>query len=272
MIGVQTGYIKPGESYDVILERAVKNLEDHDFLVISETPLAISQGRLVDETEFKPSFSAYFLAEIWSKYIWGYFLGPLLGIKKRTIKNLRKLPPEARYHKELILQYYGWRHALKPASEAGVDLSNAPGTCVSLLPQDPQGLSEEIETKIGKISGKNVNVVIIDTDATYKLGKLIFTSLPVSASGIKNNWGLLAYLLGRLGRIMGPTPLGISKPHRLEKIFQIARAAEEHQKLHENNMETVYDMQKLLEGKVNNITIDMLDSITHMPAVIVREL
>ncbi len=94
MIGVQTGYIKPGESYDVILDRAAKHLQDQDFLVISETPLAISQGRLVDETEFIPSLSAYLLAELWSKYLWGYFLGPLLGIKKRTIKNLRKLPPE----------------------------------------------------------------------------------------------------------------------------------------------------------------------------------
>ena len=271
MIGVQTGYIKPGESYDVILDRAAKHLQDQDFLVISETPLAISQGRLVDETEFIPSLSAYLLAELWSKYLWGYFLGPLLGIKKRTIKNLRKLPPEARPHKELILQRYGWRHALKPASEAGVDLSNAPGTCVSLLPHDPQGLSEEIGAKIVNSSGKNVTVVIIDTDATYQLGKIIFTSLPVSASGIRNNWGLFAYLLGRFGRILGPTPLVISQHHKLEKIFQIARAAEEHQKIHENNMETVYDMQKLLEGKVNTITIDMLDSITHMPAVIVRE-
>jgi len=271
LISVNTGYIKPGESYDVIIDQAVSLLEDEDFLVISETPLAVSQGRLVDEAEFKPSISAYFLADIWSKYLWGYILGPLLGIKKRTIENLRKLPPEARSHKEVILHYYGWKHALKPASEAGVDLSNAPGTCVSLLPDDPQGLSEEITMKIKHISGKKVTVMVIDTDATYKIGKTKFTSLPVSIKGIRNNLGVFGYLLGRLGQIIGPTPLGVSEVHNIDEIFQIARAAEEYQEIHANNMETVYDMQKLLEGDVNNITLDMLDSITHTPAVIVRK-
>lgn len=271
LIAINTGYIKPGEPYDVILENAINLLEDGDFLVISETPLAVSQGRLVDEAEFKPSISAFILADVWSKYLWGYIFGPLMGIKKRTIKNLRKLPPEARSHKEVILQHYGWKHALKPASEAGVDLSNAPGSYVSLLPDDPQGLSEEISLKIQRISGKNVTVMIIDTDATYKIGKTIFTSLPISIAEIKNNWGMFGYLLGRLGHIVGPTPLGVSQEHNIDKILQIARAAEEYQKIHENNMETVYDMQKLLEGDVNTITIDMLDSITHIPAVIVRK-
>ena len=106
-IPIKTDYINPGGSYDVIIEGAVKFLKDDDFLVVSETPLSIAQGRLVDESEFKPSISAYFLAEIWSKYLWGYIFGPLLRIKKRTIKNLRRLPPEARSHKEVILKYYG---------------------------------------------------------------------------------------------------------------------------------------------------------------------
>ena len=78
--------------------------------------------------------------------------------------------------------------------------------------------------------------------------------------------------MGRLGNILGPTPLGISKHHNIDKIFQIARAAEECQKIHENNMETVYDMQELVEGDISDITVEMLDSITHMPAVIVRKL
>ncbi|KAF5064318.1 MULTISPECIES: coenzyme F420-0:L-glutamate ligase [Methanobacterium] len=271
LIPVQSGYIKPGEPYDVIIENAVDFLEDGDFLVVSETPLAVSQGRLVDEAEFKPSFSAYILADLWSKYLWGYILGPLLGIKKRTIKNLRKLPPEARSHKEVILNYYGWKHALKPASEAGVDLSNAPGTCVSLLPHDPQSLSKDMAAKIKSICNKNVTVMVIDTDATYKIGKMKFTSLPISIKEIRNNWGIFGYLLGRLGNIIGPTPLGVSKHHELDEIFQIAQAAEECQKIHENSMETVYEMQELLDGDVTTITIDMLDSIIHSPAIIVRK-
>ncbi|BDZ67908.1 coenzyme F420-0:L-glutamate ligase [Methanobacterium ferruginis] len=270
-IPVKTHYIRPGESYEIIIENAVECIEDDDFLVISETPVAISQGRLVDESEFKPSISAYFLADVWSKYLWGYIFGPLFKIKKRTIKNLRKLPPEARSHKEVILKYYGWKHALKPASEAGVDLSNAPGNCVSLLPHDPQGVSEEIEKKIMEVSGKKVTVMIIDTDATYKIRKTKFTSLPISIDEIRNNMGIFGYLLGRLGTILGPTPLGVSQTHNFDEIIQIASKAEECQKIHENNMETVYDMQKLLEGDINNITLDMLDTILHTPAIIVRK-
>jgi len=270
-IPIKTDYINPGGSYDVIIEGAVKFLKDDDFLVVSETPLSIAQGRLVDESEFKPSISAYFLAEIWSKYLWGYIFGPVLRIKKRTIKNLKKLPPEARSHKEVILNYYGWKHALKPASEAGVDLSNAPGTLVSLLPHDPQSVSEVMEKKILDTSGKKVTVMIIGTDATYKIRKTMFTSLPISIPQIKNNMGIFGYLLGRVGKIIGPTPLAISQPHKIENIMKIAVAAEECQKNHESNMETVYDMQKLSDGNLNGITVEKLNSITHMPAVIVRK-
>lgn len=270
-IPVYTGYIKPGESYDIIIENSLDMLEKDDFLVVSETPLAISQGRIIDESIFEPSISSIVLAEIWAKYFWGYLLGPLLGMKKRTILNLRKLPFEARKHKKLILDYYGWKHALKPASEAGVDLSNAPGTYVSLLPEDPQEISEDIGRKIMAKIGKKVIVMVIDTDATYKLGKMNFTSLPISIPEIKNNMGFFGYLMGRLGSIQGPTPLGISHPQNIDNILQIARIADEFQRKSGNNTETVYDMQKKLNGDIKTISVEMLDSIPHIPAVIVRK-
>jgi F420-0:gamma-glutamyl ligase-like protein len=270
-IPVYTGYIKPGESYDIIIENSLDMLEEDDFLVVSETPLAISQGRIIDESIFEPSISSIVLAEIWAKYFWGYLLGPLLGMKKRTILNLRKLPFEARKHKKLILDYYGWKHALKPASEAGVDLSNAPGTYVSLLPEDPQEISEDIGRKIKAKIGKKVIVMVIDTDATYKLFKMNFTSLPISIPEIKNNMGFFGYLMGRLGSIQGPTPLGISHPQNIDNILQIARIADEFQRKSGNNTETVYDMQKKLNGDIKTISVEMLDSIPHIPAVIVRK-
>lgn len=270
VIPVKTNYIRPGEPYDVIIENCKDILDDGDFLVVSETPIAISQGRLVDESEYKPSISALFLAEIWSKYIWGYLMGPIFRIKRRTIRNLRKLPPEARSHKEVILRYYGWKHALKPASEAGVDLSNAPGTFVSLLPDDPQGVSEDISRKIEILTGRKITVMIIDTDATYRFGKRIFTSLPVSIPQIRNNLGFLGYLMGRFATLEGPTPLGVSSFHSVDKLIEIAKLAEEYQKNNGKKMETVYDMENLFQGSSNNITLEMLDSITHIPAVIVR--
>ena len=72
------------------------------------------------------------------------------------------------------------KHALKPASEAGVDLSNVPGTMVSLLPDDPGGVSRDISNKILKNLKIQVTVIIIDTDASYKLMGKLFTSLPIA--------------------------------------------------------------------------------------------
>lgn len=269
-IPVNTGYIKPNESYDVIIDNAADLLEDDDFLVISETPISVSQGRLVDESEYTPTVMSTILAEVWSKYIWGYLLGPLFRIKTRTIKNLRKLPPEARVHKQVILKYYGLKHALKPASEAGVDLSNVPGAMVSLLPEDPDGVSMDIASKIRKNFGKNVTVMIIDTDASYQIHNTKFTSLPIAIDGIHSDMGFFGYLLGRFSTLIGPTPLGISRSVEMDQILKVANAAESYHKNNENDIETVYDMNNIFNGDVGDVTIEMLDSVKHTPAVIVR--
>lgn len=272
VIPLKTGYIKPGESYDIIVEKAKDLLKDGDFLVLSETPISVSQGRLVDEAKFEPSILSTILADIWSKYLWGYVLGPLFRIKRRTITNLRKLPPEARSHKKVILEYYGLKHALKPASEAGVDLSNVPGTFVSLLPQEPEMVVKDIARKIAKDLNIDVTVMIIDTDASYKIGDWKFTSLPQAVNGIKSDLGIFGYILGRFGRIMGPTPLGISKTCDLDEVMAIGQAAENYHKKNEMDVETVYDMQKIFDGNIDGVTLEMLDSVEHTPAVIVKKL
>jgi len=269
-IPVKTGYIKPNEPYNIIIERAADSLEDGDFLVISETPISVSQGRLIDESKFKPTLVSFLLADVWSKYLWGYILGPIFRIKKRTIKNLRRLPPEARTHKRVILDIYGLKHALKPASEAGVDLSNVPGAMVSLLPENPQKVSQDIASKIKQELGKNVTVMIIDTDASYQIFNTKFTSLPIALEGIHSDMGIYGYLLGRFSRMLGPTPLGISKPENIDYTFKIANIAENYHKNNEKDIETVYDMKNVFNGDIDNVTIEMLDSVEHTPAVIVR--
>ncbi len=270
IIPVKTDYIKPNESYDIIIRNAAEFLKDGDFLVISETPISVSQGRLVDESKFQPSLLSFLLADIWSKYLWGYILGPIFRIKSRTIKNLRKLPPEARSHKRVILEYYGLKHALKPASEAGVDLSNVPGTMVSLLPDDPQSVTRDISAKIKRDHRIDVTVMIIDTDVSYEIMGKIFTSLPIALNGIRSDMGFFGYLLGRFAKILGPTPLAVSRPQNLNKALKIAKIAENHHKKNEKDIETVYDMKNIFKGDITGVTIEMLNSVEHTPAIIVR--
>lgn len=267
VIPIETGYIKPNGSLNPIIEPATKLMKDGDYLVIAETPISVSQGRLIDESKYKPSLKAKFLAVIWSKYIWGYILGPLLKIKKRTIKNLRKLPKETSAHKEVVLQLYGWKHALKPASEAGIDLSNAPGTSVSLLPENPEEVAKSIKKKINK----SVTVMIIDTDATYMKNGHYFTGLPLAIDGIEANKGVIGYVKGQLSENMGSTPLGCSRKISVEEGLKIANIAEEYQRSLDTAMPTIHSVKSVLNVDGGVVTVEDLDSITHTPAVILRK-
>ena len=267
VIPIETGYIKPNENLNSIINPAKEIMEDGDYLVISETPVSVSQGRLVDESQYSPSLKDKFLTTVWSKYLWGYVFGPILGIKKRTIRNLRRLPKETYAHKEVVLQLYGLKHALKPASEAGIDLSNAPGSCVSLLPENPQKVAKQLKAEIGK----NVCVMIIDTDATYKKNEKYFTGLPIAIDGIEANKGVIGYVKGQLGENMGSTPLGCSENISVEKGLKIANIAEDYQKSLATEMSTIHSVKSVLGTDESSITIEALDSITHTPAVIIRK-
>jgi len=267
VIPIETGYIKPNEDLSAIIEPAKRLMEDDDYLVIAETPISVSQNRLVDESKYTPSLMAKFLTTVWSKYLWGYVLGPLLGIKKRTIKNLRKLPEETKAHKEVVLQLYGLKHALKPASEAGIDLSNAPGTFVSLLPDNPEKVAKEIRDEIGK----DVCVMIIDTDATYMKNGKYFTGLPIAIEGIDADNGFFGYLKGQLSENMGSTPLGCSEEMDVETALKIANIAEDYQKSLSTEMKTIHSVKAVLGTEIDEVTVEALDSITHTPAVIIRK-
>ena len=272
VIPIETHYIKPNESIDFMIEDISKLANEGDYLVIAETPISVSQGRLVDEADYTPSLKATFLATYWSKYFWGYVLGPILGIKERTIRNLRKLPEESKRHKEVVLQLYGWKHALKPASEAGIDLSNAPGTCVSLLPENPEKVAKEISEEIKNKTNNTITTLIIDTDATYRRGNKYFTGLPIAIPGIEADKGVFGYTLGQLSENLGSTPLGCSRDIGVDEAIEIANVAEDYQKSLSTAMETIYNVKDVLDSDTHEVTVESLDSIIHTPAVLIRKI
>lgn len=272
VIPIETHYIKPNESIDFMIDDISKLANEGDYLVIAETPISVSQGRLVDEADYTPSLKATFLATYWSKYFWGYVLGPILGIKERTIKNLRKLPEESKRHKEVVLQLYGWKHALKPASEAGIDLSNAPGTCVSLLPENPEKVAKEISADIKNKTSNTITTLIIDTDATYRIRNKYFTGLPIAIPGIEADKGVFGYTLGQLSENLGSTPLGCSREIDVDEAIEIANVAEDYQKSLSTAMETIYSVKDVLDSDTHEVTVESLDSIIHTPAVLIRKM
>ena len=64
VIPIETDYIKPYENLDKIIMPAKRLMEDGDYLVIAETPIAVSQGRLIDESRYEPSFTSKFLTTV----------------------------------------------------------------------------------------------------------------------------------------------------------------------------------------------------------------
>lgn len=271
-IPIKTEYIKPNEGYAKLVNLISTKCIDGDIIIVSETPISTAEGNLIDESKYNHGILAYLLCDIWSKYLWGYVLAPILGYKKRTIQNLRRMPKKARAHKQLIYEKYGLKHALQPTSEAGVDLSNVPGEYVSPLPENPDRSAKKLKEEIYKKSNKNVDVIIIDTDPTYEFKGKLFTTLPKALAEIKTDMGIYGYLMQIVSKKRGATILATTQnEYDIDKLIEMANIAEDVQRnASDNFFETIYNMQD--EFNTDKITEDMLLKVTHIPAIILRYL
>ncbi|MCS3900761.1 coenzyme F420-0:L-glutamate ligase [Methanococcus voltae] len=252
------------------------SLNDGDILVVSEKFVSTSQGNFVDENKSKPKLSAYF-CYYWSKYIWGYILGPLLKTRSDRVLNLRKMPkPETLKHKQVVIDNVGFIYALKPASEGGIDLTNVPGTYASLLPSKPKETMDKLYNAIKKEFDVDLTVMLIDTDATYKFYKWYITALPYAIDGIIAKIGVFGYILGKIGNLLnmgglyGATPLAITgnnvyKKYSMELLLYIANLADTSQVPY---TKSIHDLMK----KYNTYTITekVLSDMEHSPVVIVK--
>lgn len=271
-IPVKSKYFKPSEGYDNLVKSIISVCKDDDLVFISETPISTIEGNLVDESQYKYGIVSYLITELWCRYFWGYILGPLFGVSQRTIKNLRDMPIEARNHKEFIYRKYGLKYALQPTAEAGVDLSNVPGTYVSLLPENPEKSARKIKEMVCDKSGKNVEVIVMDTDPTYKIRNTYFTTLPQSLKDIYNDTGIFGYLLRFFSKKIGVTILASTVNIDLDRLIYLANCCENCQRINSDNFfETVYNMKETFSSSYDDVNIEMLCSVCHIPAVLVRK-
>jgi F420-0:gamma-glutamyl ligase-like protein len=282
---IKTKYITKNDDFvnEVInsLKRDIKegkiNIENGDFIILSEKFVSTSENNLVDEKDAKPKFWAYF-CYYWSKYLWGYVLGPLLKTRKDRIKNLRKMPKkETIKHKQIVIDNVGLRYALKPASEGGIDLTNVPGTYASLLPENPKKSAEKIYNAIKKELNVDVVLIIIDTDATYRFYKWYITALPIASDGIISKVGVLGYIIGKLGGLFrigglcGATPLTIvgNEIHRnynLRELLHISNLADTSQVPF---VKSIHDIMK--KHNTFEITEEILSEMEHTPIVLIKD-
>ena len=151
LYSLETPIIRPGDDIAKVmmnvLEREKLHLEDGDVIVIAESVVATSQGRLEKLDQVNPSDEAMRMAK-------KYDLDPrivevVLQEANEVYGGLRKV---------LLTQKDGLFVA-----NAGVDSSNAPDGYVVLLPKEPHKTADRIRKNIEKKAGKKIGIIIGDS-------------------------------------------------------------------------------------------------------------
>jgi len=272
VLPVATEYWKPGQDYLYEILGSIKGkIADGDFVTVSEKAIAVSTNSILDEERINPGFSARFIAAVWMRAVWGYFLGILCHLGERTIQQIRHYPSKAgSRHKQVALQHTGLLQALMFGSEGGIDGSNLPFSYVSLPLNNAQEVAEGIRKKIHLLQQRAVAVMIVDTDSTYSFRNFHFTPRPEPLRGIHSFGGFAAYIAGRMLKLKRrATPIAVSGCSiTVEEALEIAERANRSRGF--GSGRTVWEMAANFKVDLNGVTWQMLETVKHKPIVILR--
>jgi len=270
---LKTGYWRPGTDYvQKVIDSVEGKIENGDFVTISEKAISTASDNVLDESKVRPTKLAYFIAKYWMRCIWGYFLGVLCRLRKKTIMRLRSYPvEEGGAHKQVALKNAGFWQALMYGSEGGIDGSNLPYSYVSLPLQNASRIAERIRERLARELGTDVSVMILDTDKTYSFRNFHFTPRPWPMEGIHSCNGLLAYLTGRFLKLKRrATPIAlVGGKISVEEALEVAELANRARGFGAGR--NVWDMVEAFGVSLTDVTWEMLDRVEHKPIVIVRQ-
>ncbi len=262
----------PGtDAANAIAKTIEGKVQNGDFVVVSEKALSTAAGNTVDENKFRPTLVAKLLARFWMRVVWGYFIGIACHFGRRLLNRVRSYPLEAgAKHKQVALCYAGFFQALLFGSEGGIDGSNLPFSLVSLPLRNSQVAASQILNQIQRRLGKEVIVVIVDSDKTYSIGNFHFTPRPKPMNGICSRLGFFAYVIARWFKLKRrPTPLAVAGARiAAEEALTIANVADRARG--PGSGATVWDMAARFGVKTTDVTWEMLTRVRHKPLVLVR--
>jgi F420-0:gamma-glutamyl ligase-like protein len=191
-------------------------------------------------------------------------------MKKENIARLRTYPiPEGSRHKQVSLDQAGFLQSLRPFSEGGIDTTNLPYSLASLPLQSPSPLADEIRKSIAAQLGRQVTVVIVDSDKTYSCCGIHLASRATDIKGIVDI-GLFAYLIGRAFKWKArSTPIAwigsaVSPGHAL-RVAGLANKMRGH-----GAGRTTWDMAARFGVALTEVNWEMLEQVEHKPIVILR--
>jgi len=150
--GLKTPILKVGDDYVDILRNSLaetdaEEFKNDDILVLAESPLATTEGRIVQINQIIPSKKAENLAA-------EYHMDPRLAEVVLTESD------------EIVGGVPGYLLARRDnlfLPNAGIDESNAPNGYVTLLPKNPDESAERIRNTIKERCGKDIAVLVIDS-------------------------------------------------------------------------------------------------------------
>jgi len=268
---LRSPYWRPGFDYvDFIVSKVKKVVENGDVLVISEKAISTASGNIIDESFFKPSLTARFLARFWMRVVWGYLLAPLCRLKPETVARLRDYPvEEGARHKEAALRVSGLLQALRAFSEGGLDVVNLPYSYAALPLRDASKIADHIRRRILKETGRSVAVVISDSDKTFSIGPIHLCSRPNPMKGLVG-LGLLAYIIGASLRFKArATPVAASGwTGSMDELLDICEVADRVRGYGAGR--NIWEAARRFGVGLTSISWELLGRIPHYPVVLVR--
>jgi len=246
-------------------------IRDNDVIVISEKAIATASGRICDESKYKPSLLAKFLAVFWMRIVWGHFLAPFSRMSKNNISRLQQYPfKEGSSHKQVTLHYAGFLQSLRHGSEGGIDVSNLPYaySCIPFV--DPEMIAMDMRRYIKEIFDRNVDVMISDSDKTYSFFSFHLSPRNSCLNGI-HCFGVMAFILGRFFKLKPrSTPIAFTRKERNpEEALRIAVLS--NRARGDGAGRTIWDVAERFKVDFTGVTWNMLENIPHYPVVIVRK-
>ena len=171
VLAIRTRIFKPGDDLVSIVVESLRErdieLRNGDILAISSKVVASAERRIISLREIHPSEKAKELAD-------KYSLEPEFA--ELVLRESEKI--YGGVHKSILTLKNGILTV-----NAGVDNKNTPVGYAALWPLDPQSQTDEIRKEIKQRTGKNVGIVIVDSQVVpLRMGT---RGLALAVSGFK---------------------------------------------------------------------------------------
>jgi coenzyme F420-0:L-glutamate ligase / coenzyme F420-1:gamma-L-glutamate ligase len=182
VLGLQTiPQIKQGDNLAQIIvtagDREIGGLQDKDVLVLTSKIVSKAAGRLRKFDEVMPGKKALSLSKRigkdakWLQMILdeGHRILAVIPLKGVIERHVLRTSGDAAAAKELIeheaaICITQGKDGRIYTCDAGIDSSNHPEGIVSLLPENPDRQAKEIREQVRKLTGKQVAVILGDTE------------------------------------------------------------------------------------------------------------